>query len=127
MTNYVLNDSKMFADITDGMAIVINGETGVYYGMNGLGTVVLENLMEGAKVEEVLEALKLSGASEEVEVKLNSFITSLVEKEILISGNESSKEVSISNAIAASDNFEMLVDEYADAQELLLADPIHEV
>ena len=32
MANYQLNESKMFADITDGIAIIINSETGIYYG-----------------------------------------------------------------------------------------------
>ena len=32
--NYRLNESKMFADITDGIAIIINAATGIYYGMN---------------------------------------------------------------------------------------------
>ena len=44
--NYVLNDSKMFADVTDGIAIIINSETGIYYGLNGLGTAVYENLID---------------------------------------------------------------------------------
>ena len=42
--NYVLNEEKMFADVTDGIAIIINSETGIYYGLNGLGTAVYENL-----------------------------------------------------------------------------------
>ena len=27
--NYVLNEEKMFADVTDGIAIIINSETGI--------------------------------------------------------------------------------------------------
>tara|TARA_Y100001960_G_C14767043_1_gene877618 strand:+ start:1483 stop:1956 length:474 start_codon:yes stop_codon:yes gene_type:complete len=128
MTNYVLNESKMFADITDGMAIVINGETGVYYGMNTLGTSVFENIIAGATIEDVLLSLKgLDGATDTVEANLNSFVESLVEKEILLSGEELTKEVSIAEDAAKLDNFVMTVDEYSDAQELLLADPIHEV
>ena len=34
--NYQLNEAKMFADVTDGIAIIINSMTGIYYGMNGL-------------------------------------------------------------------------------------------
>jgi hypothetical protein len=128
MTNYVLNESKMFADITDGMAIVINGETGFYYGMNTLGTSVFENIIAGATIEDVLMSLKgLDGATDTVEANLNSFVESLVEKEILLSGEELTKEVSIAEDAAKLDNFVMTVDEYSDAQELLLADPIHEV
>ncbi len=48
MTNYVLNDEKMFADVTDGIAIIINSETGIYYGMNELATIVYENIISGA-------------------------------------------------------------------------------
>ena len=44
MTTYQLNEDKMFADITDNVAIVINSETGIYYGMNALATVVFENM-----------------------------------------------------------------------------------
>jgi hypothetical protein len=122
MTNYVLNESKMFADITDGMAIVINGETGVYYGMNELGTSVFENIIGGASVENVLAALIAAGA-EDAEAALNKFISTLVEKEILLSGEDSSKDVSLTLDV----DFSMTCDEYSDAQELLLADPIHEV
>jgi hypothetical protein len=43
MTNYKLNEDKMFADIADGVAIIINGETGIYYGMNEFGTSIFEN------------------------------------------------------------------------------------
>lgn len=128
MTNYVLNESKMFADITDGMAIVINGETGIYYGMNTLGTSVFENIIAGAKVEDILVALKsLEGVTEQVEANLNAFVSSLVEKEILLAGDDASKEVEIAADVAKADNFEITCDEYSDAQELLLADPIHEV
>lgn len=128
MTNYVLNDVKMFADITDGIAIVINAETGVYYGMNSLGTSVFENITQGAKVEDILTALKaLDGANETVETNFNTFVSSLVEKEILVAGEESSKAVEISADVAKTDEFAITVDEYSDAQELLLADPIHEV
>lgn len=126
MTNYVINEGKMFADITDGLAIVINSETGVYYGMNGLGTVVFENIIAGATIEDIIAALTTAGSTD-AETKVNAFITALKEKEILLEGNESSKEVEIAADIATADNFEMTVDEYSDAQELLLADPIHEV
>ena len=58
MTNYKLNEEKMFADVTDGIAIIINSETGIYYGLNALGSAVYENLVNGASVEDILTALK---------------------------------------------------------------------
>lgn len=127
MTNYVLNEEKMFADITDGIAIVINSETGIYYGMNALGTAVFENLINGASVENVLAALKvLPNVPADIENNLNAFVEAIVAKELVIAGAANDKEAQIA-AEAAAEGFDINVSEYNDAQELLLADPIHEV
>ena len=127
MTNYVLNEEKMFADITDGIAIVINSETGIYYGMNALGTAVFENLINGASVENVLAALKaLPNVPADIENRLNAFVDAVVAKELVIAGAANDKEAQIA-AEAAAEGFDINVSEYNDAQELLLADPIHEV
>ena len=60
--NYVLNEEKMFADVTDGIAIIINSETGIYYGLNGLGTAVYENLMNGSSVAEDRKSTRLNSS-----------------------------------------------------------------
>ena len=126
--NYVLNDEKMFADVTDGIAIIINSETGIYYGLNSLGTSVYENLVNGASVEEILTALKsIAGAPADIESRLNSFISKMIEFELIVEGSKSSAIVEIDSAIASEEDFTLDVSEYNDAQELLLADPIHEV
>ncbi len=128
MTAYTLNEEKMFVDITDGIAIVINSETGIYYGMNGFGTNVFENVAKGIAIEKIAAALKaIAGAPADVEAKLNAFVDALKEKEIVIEGGESNEALSIDEAVAKEDGFVMEVNEYNDAQEMLLADPIHEV
>lgn len=127
MSNLVLNEEKMFADITDGIAIVINSETGIYYGMNTLGSAVLENIINGASLENILKALKaMPNVPADMETKLNAFVDELKSKELVIEGGEGSAEANIP-AEAVADGFDLTVDEYSDAQELLLADPIHEV
>ena len=126
--NYVLNEEKMFADVTDGIAIIINSETGIYYCLNGLGTVVYENLVKGVSVEKIIAGLKnIAGCPAEIEENMNKFIKSMVDFELIIAGGDDSAEAEIDEAIAKEDSFEMDVKEYNDAQELLLADPIHEV
>ena len=128
MTNYALNDEKMFADVTDGIAIIINSETGIYYGLNALGTSVYENLVNGATVEAIGAKLKeLAGDSVDIDGNLKLFIDALLEKELIIKAPEASAEVSIDETIAKEDDFIMTAKEYSDAQELLLDDPIHEV
>ena len=129
MATYALNDSKMFSDIADGIAIVINSETGIYYGMNGLATVVFDALMGGADTGAVLGALKsLPDAPADMDERLNGFVDKLKGFEIVIDGDgNGAAEVTIDAATASADDFVFLVEEYNDAQELLLADPIHDV
>ena len=128
MTNYALNDEKMFADVTDGIAIIINSETGIYYGLNGLGTIVYENLVNGATIEAISAKLKeLAGDSVDIDGNLKLFIDTLLEKELIIEAPATNAEVTIDETIAKEDDFIMTAKEYNDAQELLLADPIHEV
>lgn len=129
MAIYKLNEEKMFADITDNVAIIINGDTGIYYGMNGFGTAVFENLIKGADTQAILEELKkIPDISADIEVKYNEFLNALLEKELLIPADENSEvEIIIDAALAYNDGFNLNLSEYNDAQELLLADPIHEV
>lgn len=128
MANYVLNEEKMFADITDGIAIVINSETGIYYGMNSFGTSVFENLIKGVSSESLLEEIKkFSNVPSEIDKNFEAFINAMVEKELIIEGGADNHKTEINSEIAEGDNFILDVREYNDAQELLLADPIHEV
>jgi hypothetical protein len=127
MATYVLNDEKMFSDIADGIAIVINSETGIYYGMNGFGTIVFENILGGADTEDILAEIRnMPEAPDDVEARLTAFVAALVEKELILEGRTEGT-VSLDADIAKNDGFALEVKEYDDAQELLLADPIHEV
>lgn len=128
MTNYALNEAKMFADITDGIAIVINSETGIYYGMNEFGTAVFQALISGTSEEDLLSVVKgLPGAPADMEARFKAFVAEIKEKGLIIDGEAGSGSATIDFAVAAKDNFELSVKEYNDAQEMLLADPIHEV
>ncbi|MBR1775771.1 PqqD family protein [bacterium] len=124
MTSFRLNENKMFADVTDGIAIIINSETGIYYGMNAFGTQVYENLANGVSAENILEKIKSFGADE---ANFKAFIDAMKEKEILLPAQDSGAEAELSEEIAKEDKYELILKEYNDAQELLLADPIHEV
>ena len=53
MTAYALNEAKMVMDIADGIAIVINSETGIYYGLNAFGTMILEALAKGVDTVQI--------------------------------------------------------------------------
>lgn len=126
---YKLNDVKMFADVTDGTAIIIDSSTGIYYGMNSFGTFVYENLQAGSSTGDILSSVKcLPGVPEGFETTFEAFISSLVKFEIMIpyEGGQP-RAVVIDPAIAERDEYKPVCTEYKDVQELLFADPIHEV
>jgi hypothetical protein len=128
MAAYVLNEEKMFSDIADGIAIVINSETGIYYGMNNFGTTVFENILNGVSSEAVLAAIKvLPGAPEDMDSRMDAFVKALVDNELVKEGGVGSGSAALDEEVVKKDNFTLEVKEYNDAQELLLADPIHEV
>lgn len=127
MPVYVLNDEKMFSDIADGIAIIINSETGIYYGMNEFGTLVFENMLNGASTENILAAIsQMQGAPMDIGARLNAFVGVILEKELMVEG-EGGGTVNLDAEIARAGDFIFEIKEYTDAQELLLADPIHEV
>ena len=124
---YKINEEKMFFDIADGQAVVINFVTGMYYGMSTLGSAVLDKLVNGASVDKMLAALSgAEGCPADMSAKLDTFIKALLDKEILVSADTSDQDVSFDKA-AFADGFELTLDEYAEVQDLLLADPIHDV
>ncbi len=127
--NYQLNEAQMFADITEGMAIVINSLTGVYYGMNGFGTSLFENLLAGSSDEEILAAVRaLPGAADSFEASFRAFLETLTGYGILLPADVSAPRAAVVDAsAAAADGFVPECKEFSDVQELLFADPIHEV
>ena len=59
-------------------------------------------------------------------MQLDAFIKALSDKEIIVPADTEDQEVSFDKA-AFADGFELTLDEFAEVQDLLLADPIHDV
>lgn len=128
MSTFVLNEEKMFSDIADGVAIIINSETGVYYGLNSFGTAVFENILTGVSIEDILAVAKnMLGAPDDMDARMQAFVNELKRFEIVLEGMTGGGVINLDAAVAQADDFTLTVQEYSDAQELLLADPIHEV
>lgn len=125
---YRLNEEKVFFDIADGQAVVINFTTGMYYGTDALGSAVLEQLIGGVSETAIAEAVsKAAGCPSDFAAKLDAFIKKLVEKEILTAADgEESNSAAFDDAVFA-EGFELSVDEFSEVQDLLLADPVHDV
>ena len=124
---YKLNEEAMFYDMAEGQAIVINFTTGMYYGTSSLGSAVLDSLLGGTDPEEICKAIQaLPGCPEDIQSQLDAFIGQLLEKEIIIPAEGTGAACAI-DVSALSDGFKLTVDEFAEVQDLILADPVHDV
>ena len=125
---YRLNEEKMFFDMADGQAVVINFTTGMYYGTTALGSVILERLLKGCAPEEITRAVKaLPGCPEDFDAQLSGFITELQDKEILLDGETQPGGGEEIGDMALADGFALTLDEFSEVQDLILADPVHDV
>lgn len=128
---YKINDHKMYYDMADGQAIVINFSTGVYYGMSSLGSFVLDQLLAGATIHSLVAALgTLPECPPDIEARITEYVQKLMQKEILIEADEDSslqQQVPFIPPEALEDGFILAANEFAEAQELIMADPIHDV
>lgn len=125
---YRINDEKMFYDMADGQAIIINFTTGVYYGSASLGSEIIDRLIKGYDPACILEAVKAApGCPEDIESVFNKFIEDLLKYEIIASGETVPGGNEPIGDDALIDGFAFTVDEFADVQDLLMADPVHDV
>lgn len=125
---YRLNEDKMFYDAEEGQAVIINFTTGMYYTTTSLGSVILERLLNGNDPDEIAKAVKgLPGCPNDFGTQLNAFIEELGAKEILVVGEAvpGGNEPIPDGALA--DGFELKLEEFSEVQDLILADPVHDL
>ena len=125
---YSFNDKEMFYDVADGLGIVVNITTGIYYSLNNAGTAVFEQLKAGADPKAISgELSKLQLCPADIEQRVLTFADSLVQKGILIEDSTPGNEPSPFDSQSFSDGFDLAVDEFHEVQDLIMADPIHDV
>ncbi len=114
---YTINPKKCISETLDNETIIINLETGCYYSMNPAGTAIWSALTNGTPIAINTPA---------VEDFLNQLITDGLVSEETTPPNpllERGGTVSLDFVVTEEPKLE----KYTDMQEMLLADPIHDV
>ena len=125
---YKLNEEKMFYDYADGQAVVINYLTGMYYGMNLLSSAILDRIVAGKDVEEIITAVKaLPQCPQDIAERVHSFVKELQDTEVIVNGPSVPGGAEPFPKEFVEDGFELKLDMFAEMADLLLADPVHDV
>ncbi len=104
---YAINQSKAISEVLEGETIIIHLETGCYYSLNHDGSIIWEAVLSKKNL--------ITNSPETI-----SFIESLIIENLI-------QETAPSSESLALANLNPKIDKYTDMQEMLLADPIHDV
>ena len=126
---YSLNSDKMFLDSTEGNTIVINFSTGVYYGFSSLASAVVEKIACGTDTEAILSSVKKrEDCPQDIDSSFAGLLASLVSKEIFVEEKEAGSTSGAEfGPEAFVDGYSLDIQEYAEVQDLIMADPVHDV
>lgn len=124
---YKLNEEKMFYDVADGIAVIIDFTTGVYYGMDALSSAVFDALMAGAGDEAVVKALQqLPGCPADVEAMYKAFVQKMLDRQMIL-GDGTGDACAPFDAALAANGFKLDCEDFSEVRDLLMADPVHDV
>lgn len=119
MNSYTINESAVSHELIDGEVIVIHFASGNYYSLTGTAAVLWSALKQQASTAELA---KLFTSPNETEIQ--TFLDELVVEELLLR-SEDPAVFGVNNPPVAYATPEL--NKYTDMQQLLLADPLHEV
>ena len=126
---YAFNLPRMFYDMMDNHAIIIDSGTGNYYLLNILASKVFLYLTRGAAPSELGATLSnVPGCPENIQKRIEDFCTQLVNEEILnIAEWEQFNGETDAGDFWFAEGTEFKMDKYGDMADLIAADPIHDV
>ena len=123
---YYLNP-RLAAEIFDGEYIIANLDTGLYFSVQGLAVSMINFLPFDTK-EQIIDLLAntFPENAETIQKELTSILNELIENEIVLKDDLKTLVESKSNTLPIKYTASRF-NKYADMQDLLLLDPIHDV
>ena len=135
-TRFLANQPRIALESIDGETIIIDFETGLYYSARNEAYLVLEMILAGLTLDEIVHfcAQHSKQGVEVIKPLVEAYISALLEAQIVIPATDSiaseKQEVDAAladHAIWSTGTFNPpALESYKDMQEILLLDPIHD-
>ena len=113
---YEINDPAVVADDIDGMAVIINLETGAYFSGTASSAEAWAAVAAGASSAELAAAMRLPASA------VAAFVAHLVGEGLLRPRSAAPDAWSAGSATG-----QLALDRFDDLEDLLLLDPVHDV
>jgi hypothetical protein len=131
---YKVNAPDVAWEAFDGEVVIINLQSGHYFSARGTAALIWRALMSGASRPEVdaLMDSTFDASPSDMRAPVHAFLSDLVERTLIVplrEGHAASPNPSpeLSPATSKVPFSPPVLDTYADMQDILLLDPIHEV
>jgi hypothetical protein len=130
---YAINRASVISDVIEGEAVIINLDTGRYYGLNESGSVLWSALQRGAvNVTGLTEELtrRYAGDPKTIQDAVETIMTRLLAEELVVESPELPTMSSHPTKVPLANPPAFLapsLEVHTDMQDFLLVDPIHEV
>jgi len=128
---YKINEGKVVSETLDGETIIINLDNGNYYSTNVTGAAIWNLIQSNNNTEDILKYfINHYDVSSDIAEKSVSDILEFLLKENLILESELNLSERVSkteDSIKKEPFVDPKIEKYEDMQEMLFADPIHDV
>jgi hypothetical protein len=128
---YSIRSKQVINETLDNETIIINLETGVYYSLNPTATLVWKGLIAGISIHSIAAELQTRHPeTPDVAAAVQKFITFIAMEQLIeatVAGTSDVEKFKGEVAAAVGAFVSPTIEKYEDMQEMLLADPIHEV
>jgi hypothetical protein len=133
---YQINDASLVQDLIDGEVVIINLASGRYYSLQDCAAEVWAGLKAGLDLDRITTSLTARYACEREEARstLDVFIADLEKESLIVSAGDDGGGASAGAPADTDQNPDARkpfnpprLTVYADMEQLLLLDPIHEV
>ena len=124
---YRVNTPSIVSEVLDGEGVMINLDTGTYYSASGVGGAIWSLLEAGAHAGEIAGWLEATwGRSPTLTADLQAYVAQVVAEKLVVPDAGRAAPV-LPPVRPRTDYAKPVLEVFKDMQDLLLADPIHDV
>ena len=130
-----VNTPTVTHETIDGEAVIINLDSGNYYSLVEVGSLIWGLVEKGASANELQNLVQQTyqGDASDIDRGVQELLAQLQQENLIVPCDGAGEAVDLTGAAPTNNNHEKpsfnppLLHKYSDMQELLLLDPIHDV